>query len=142
MMASKYFDECEIKMWTLEPCPFCQSDDVEFAMRMPDFGEELAHYVRCNKCGSRTAAFRQKQTAGIVWNTGKPRVRNPYWERVCDLAEEQRIKGIKTYGRGIEMNPADAVTRIEYLQEELVDALMYCEWIKASLLQQKGTDDR
>ena len=37
---------------------------------------------------------------------------------------------MKTYGTGIESNPADIITRIEYLEEELVDALMYCEWIK------------
>ena len=37
---------------------------------------------------------------------------------------------MKTYGTGIESNTADIITRIEYLEEELVDALMYCEWIK------------
>ena len=55
---------------------------------------------------------------------------NPYWENICKIAEKQRNKGIKTYGSGIEDNPADIITRIEYLEEELVDALMYCEWIK------------
>lgn len=58
--------------------------------------------------------------------TGK----NPYWDNVCAIAERQREKGIKTYGSGIEDNPAEIITRIEYLEEELVDALMYCEWIK------------
>lgn len=56
---------------------------------------------------------------------------NPYWKNVCAMAEKQRAKGIATYGQGIESNPADIVTRLEYLQEELIDALMYCEWIKA-----------
>lgn len=55
---------------------------------------------------------------------------NPYWQNICAIAEKQRDKGIQTYGKGIEDNPADIITRIEYLQEELVDALMYCEWIK------------
>lgn len=55
---------------------------------------------------------------------------NPYWKNICAIAERQRAKGVATYGQGIEMNPADVITRIEYLQEELVDALMYCEWIK------------
>jgi hypothetical protein len=58
---------------------------------------------------------------------------NPYWGNICNIAEKQRAKGIETYGQGIEMNPADAITRIEYLQEELIDALMYCEWIKDSI---------
>jgi hypothetical protein len=55
---------------------------------------------------------------------------NPYWGNICAIAERQRRKGIRTYGKGLEMNPADTITRIEHLQEELVDALMYCEWIK------------
>lgn len=55
---------------------------------------------------------------------------NPYWENICKMAEKQRNKGIDTYGFGIENNPAAILTRIEYLQEELIDALMYCEWIK------------
>ena len=58
---------------------------------------------------------------------------NPYWQNIQAIAERQRAKGIKTYGRGLEDNPADIITRIEYLQEELVDALMYCEWIKDNL---------
>ena len=60
-------------------------------------------------------------------------MKNPYWKNICTIAEKQRAKGIATYGQGIEMNPADAVTRIEYLQEELIDALMYCEWIKEQI---------
>lgn len=55
---------------------------------------------------------------------------NPYWENICKIAEKQRAKGIETYGTGIENNPAEILTRIEYLQEELIDGLMYCEWIK------------
>jgi hypothetical protein len=55
---------------------------------------------------------------------------NPYWENICKIAEKQRNKGIETYGSGIEDNHAEIIARIEYLEEELVDALMYCEWIK------------
>ena len=55
---------------------------------------------------------------------------NPYWKNICAIAEKQREKGIQTYGTGIEDNTADIITRLEYLEEELVDALMYCEWIK------------
>ena len=58
---------------------------------------------------------------------------NPYWERICKLADKQRAKGIETYGQGIECNPAAMLKRIEYLQEELIDGLMYCEWIKDML---------
>ena len=55
---------------------------------------------------------------------------NPYWERICNMAEKQRAKGMKTYGKGLEDNPLTIVERLEYLQEELIDSLMYIEHIK------------
>lgn len=55
---------------------------------------------------------------------------NPYWNNICVIADRQRQKGMETYGKGLEENNADVITRIEYLQEELIDALMYCEWLK------------
>jgi len=58
---------------------------------------------------------------------------NPYWERICALSERQRAKGMETYGQGLEKNPAAITERINHLQEELIDALMYCEWIKDGL---------
>ena len=66
---------------------------------------------------------------------------NPYWKNICAIAEKQRAKGIKTYGKGLEMNPADVLTRLEYLQEELIDALMYCEWIKEQIGGKDGKTD-
>ena len=60
-------------------------------------------------------------------------MRNPYWERICTIADKQRQKGIDTYGQGIEANKQDAITKIEYIEEELIDALMYLEWLKESL---------
>jgi hypothetical protein len=44
----------------------------------------------------------------------------------------------KTYGQGIENNPMGIVGRLTYLEEELVDALMYCEWIKDKLAELEG----
>ena len=58
---------------------------------------------------------------------------NPYWERITALAERQRNKGMSKYGQGLEMNTADILERINHLQEELIDGLMYCEWIKDKL---------
>ncbi len=66
-------------------------------------------------------------------------MQNPYWENICAIANKQRDKGMKTYGTGIESNPADIITRIEYLEEELVDALMYCEWIKEYIKRREET---
>lgn len=66
---------------------------------------------------------------------------NPYWERICKLSERQRVKGMETYGQGLESNPAAMLKRIEHLQEELIDGLMYCEWIKDKLIELEGVKD-
>lgn len=59
---------------------------------------------------------------------------NPYWDRITEMADRQRAKGISTYGQGLELfNTPNAVQRIEYIQEELIDALMYLEWAKEKL---------
>lgn len=58
---------------------------------------------------------------------------NPYWRNIEHIAETQREKGMRHYGYGLENNPMPAPEVIEYLQEELVDALMYCEHLKAKL---------
>ena len=66
---------------------------------------------------------------------------NPYWQRVCAIADKQRAKGIAEYGQGLEDNPADIARRITYLEEEMVDGLMYCEWIKARLDGERPESD-
>lgn len=59
---------------------------------------------------------------------------NPYWFRISQMAERQRAKGIAAYGQGLEDNTQpDALTRIEYIQEELIDGLMYLEWLKEKM---------
>ena len=63
---------------------------------------------------------------------------NPYWERICKLSDKQREKGMKTYGQGLEMNPLTIMERLTYLEEELIDGLMYIEHIKAWLCESKG----
>ena len=55
---------------------------------------------------------------------------NPYWQNIQAIAARQRQKGIDTYGQGLEENQADIMIRMTYLEEELVDALMYIEWAK------------
>lgn len=63
---------------------------------------------------------------------------NPYWEQICRIERSQREKGIETYGQGLECNTAEFFTRLRYLEEELVDALVYIEWIKDMLTKKKG----
>lgn len=61
---------------------------------------------------------------------------NPYWDRITELANKQRQKGIEIYGQGIEDNDLPVVERIRYIEEELIDALMYLEWLKEGLHEQ------
>ena len=58
---------------------------------------------------------------------------NPYWDRITELSNKQRQKGIETYGQGIEDNKLHVEERIRYIEEELIDALMYLEWLKEGL---------
>lgn len=61
-------------------------------------------------------------------------MKNPYWERITRISERQRQKGIDRYGQGLEQNTVpNTISRIEYIQEELVDGLMYLEWLKEKL---------
>lgn len=68
-------------------------------------------------------------TGGFTnWEEDAPE--NPYWERICAISEKQRAKGMETYGQGLESNPMAIKERLEYLEEELIDGLMYIEHIK------------
>lgn len=62
---------------------------------------------------------------------------NRYWERINAIYHHQREKSLKKYGLPLEDNHADIDTRLRYIKEELVDALMYCEWVRDKL-QEKG----
>lgn len=63
---------------------------------------------------------------------------NPYWENIEKIADAQRAKGINTYRQGLEDNTElDIEATLTYLQEELIDALMYVEHVKAKLRGEK-----
>lgn len=55
---------------------------------------------------------------------------NPYWERITKVATRQRSKGLKEYGRGVEDDTADINVRLDRIEEELIDALMYLEHLR------------
>ena len=63
---------------------------------------------------------------------------NIYWNNICKIAQRQRNKGLDTYGQGLEGNTKPGIIeRISYYQEELIDALMYSEWIKDAIFKEK-----
>lgn len=63
---------------------------------------------------------------------------NPYWDRITVIANRQREKGKRKYDWCLEDNPALMRERIQHLEEELIDGLMYCEWIKDLLRKENG----
>ncbi len=56
-----------------------------------------------------------------------------YWYNITKMYKVQRAKGEKRYRKTLEENTACIEDRITYLQEEMVDGLMYCEWLKDAL---------
>lgn len=72
----------------------------------------------------------EKKNAGLSKNAEK----HPYRAEVEKLLDRQEEKGIDKYGVTLDQNTTltDA-QRIEHLEEELVDALMYCEHLKAGI---------
>lgn len=54
-----------------------------------------------------------------------------YWQSICEIQEKQTKKGLNKYKMNLESNTSmDMLTRIQYLEEELIDGLMYIEHIK------------
>lgn len=88
----------------------------------------------CDLCkGNFDFHYNECKVAYDILTFGKKTQTNPYWDRVCKLQDKQREKGIKTYGQGLEDNHEPVVKRIQHIEEELVDALMYLEWLKDAL---------
>lgn len=58
-----------------------------------------------------------------------------YWERITEIKNRQTGKGLNTYGMTLEQNTAiNPIERLEMIEEELIDALMYIEHLKEALL--------
>jgi hypothetical protein len=61
-----------------------------------------------------------------------PDDRPDYWAEVCKIQARQTEKGLAKYGQRLEDNEnLGVIERLEYLEEELIDGLMYIEHIKA-----------
>lgn len=64
-----------------------------------------------------------------------------YWDNISRIEAKQTAKGIAEYGQILEENQIPSVLeRIQYIEEELVDALKYLEWL-ADGLRQVSLDD-
>lgn len=64
-----------------------------------------------------------------------------YWKRICKIQAKQTEKGKKKYGKPLEYaNEMTMLERLEYLEEELIDGLMYVEHIKEYLVNGKNIE--
>lgn len=65
-----------------------------------------------------------------------------YWQKVCEINERQERKGVEKYGQTLEENVTlSAEQRIEHLEEELIDALKYCEHLKVTFRDSLTAND-
>ena len=54
-----------------------------------------------------------------------------YWPKICAIQQRQTDKGLKKYGQILEENTVMSPReRLEAIEEELIDALMYIEHLK------------
>lgn len=59
-----------------------------------------------------------------------------YWDNISKIELKQTAKGISKYEQTLEENQIPSVLeRITYIEEELVDALKYLEWLADGLRQ-------
>lgn len=113
----KAFNECLVGV--CNDCPYNEPDDY--------FG----------KCRERLV----KELYDYIDNGKVPQPeRGKYWDKVTAIYDRQRKKGITEYGHTLEDNQIpDALGRLCHIEEELVDSLMYLEWLKDALSEKKGS---
>jgi len=59
------------------------------------------------------------------------KMKDRYWNNITSIYAQQRQKGIENYNMTLEDNQSvDFEDRIQYIEEEMVDSLMYLEWLK------------
>ncbi len=117
-------------MFEHDGCKGCKHEDVD------------STYMPCSHCRGTVIPGNQFYYKCADLYEQPEKIENPYWERICKLSDKQRAKGMETYGQGLECNPAAMLKRIEHLQEELIDGLMYCEWIKDMLALEGEQNDQ
>lgn len=63
-------------------------------------------------------------------------LKTEYQKKIEDLMERQREKGLAKYGVTLENNTTLTLEqRVEHLEEEMIDGLMYCEHLKKILAE-------
>lgn len=61
-----------------------------------------------------------------------------YWKNITEIKNKQTEKGLREYGQTLEENKSiPTIERITMVEEEMVDALMYLEHLKAVLSERE-----
>ena len=61
-----------------------------------------------------------------------------YWKNITEIKNKQTEKGVREYGQTLEENKSiPTIERITMVEEEMVDALMYLEHLKAVLSERE-----
>ena len=117
------------------PCDSCPYDKEEVDNCQEFLLKDAAAFIRQLLDVNR--ALRTELATNHIGDGNKKAETKPwgqYWQNICDMNERQEAKGRKKYGVPLEENTdLNFEQRIEYLQEELVDALKYCEHLKAGV---------
>lgn len=72
----------------------------------------------------------------------QPKKADTYRDKIVEMIDRQRAKGLKKYGQTLEDNTTlTADQRIEHAQEELIDALQYLEHLKATTADNLAAND-
>jgi hypothetical protein len=58
---------------------------------------------------------------------------DPVVNRVLSKYISRSREGMETYGQSLEANPEPILGRLTHLLEELMDATLYCEWVKTKI---------
>lgn len=94
---------------------------------------ELVEYeIRGGKRGGRCDQGKEQ----------KKMVKANYRDNIIAMIDRQRDKGLSKYGEVLEDNSTLTVDqRLEHIQEELIDALMYVEHLRAAVLDKLTAND-
>lgn len=113
---------------------YCKSTDCrKCALRTSGWANELVG-VGCLMIGLSSEGDLDRALDLISYDC-TPDVSTPdYWARVCEKQRQQTEKGLTKYGMTLEDNTKLTVCeRLNHLEEELIDALMYIEHLKEKL---------
>lgn len=84
----------------------------------------------CSRCRGLNGVINHSQFEASSAQIQSPRDVS-YWANITKMQKRQTAKGLKTYGQRLEDNTTLTITeKIEMIQEELIDALMYLEHLK------------